>query len=331
MRALARKSEEELVALMDENGTLERLAGKLRPQLEKLAAGAAPKASVEEDMMSKFAGQLTLSYGGLDSFFGGLEARIGAPQPQVAEAMEAEHMAHAESSVPFCTGNYGVDTTTETEYLFVCAPDFPKALKRLGRTRWPRESDALLQDRSHCREPQPLERFVKAAEVRNRELERTHQPAIIREEIIAARLYTGPLFEKYNAVLRGVSTSSTYLRAQLIQLCAPPGTHEEYQKQLAAESKTAFSTALSQCQMFVTTLHGINSAIVKTGKLTQATKVYRGISGKALPAEFWAPNEVRSTLPRCHSPAPRMRRLASPLMRPRPISLASWAASRTGL
>eukprot|EP00966_Prymnesium_polylepis_P181174 4196501-Prymnesium_polylepis.1 len=42
---------------------------------------------------------------------------------------------------------------------------------------------------------------------------------------------------------------------------------------------------------YTTTLHGINSAIIKLGKLTKATKVYRGISGMALPDEFWEPNE----------------------------------------
>eukprot|EP00966_Prymnesium_polylepis_P293171 6771400-Prymnesium_polylepis.1 len=38
-------------------------------------------------------------------------------------------------------------------------------------------------------------------------------------------------------------------------------------------------------------MHVINSAVVKLGKLTVATKVYRGISGRLLPEQFWAPNE----------------------------------------
>ena len=36
---------------------------------------------------------------------------------------------------------------------------------------------------------------------------------------------------------------------------------------------------------------GINSAIIKLGKLTVATKVYRGIAGKSLPDEFWQEND----------------------------------------
>ena len=35
----------------------------------------------------------------------------------------------------------------------------------------------------------------------------------------------------------------------------------------------------------------INSVIVKSSKLTRATKVYRGIAGGLLPDRFWIPNE----------------------------------------
>ena len=40
---------------------------------------------------------------------------------------------------------------------------------------------------------------------------------------------------------------------------------------------------------YVTTLHAINSGIVKTSKLTHAGKVYRGVSGLALPPASAAP------------------------------------------
>eukprot|EP00966_Prymnesium_polylepis_P250740 5798002-Prymnesium_polylepis.1 len=41
---------------------------------------------------------------------------------------------------------------------------------------------------------------------------------------------------------------------------------------------------------FVTTIHSINSGIVKLSKLTKATTVYRGVSG-LLPNEFWEESE----------------------------------------
>ena len=43
--------------------------------------------------------------------------------------------------------------------------------------------------------------------------------------------------------------------------------------------------------MWQTTIHVINSSIVKLGKLTKANKVYRGISGGSLPDEFFTPNK----------------------------------------
>ena len=41
----------------------------------------------------------------------------------------------------------------------------------------------------------------------------------------------------------------------------------------------------------MTTIHVINSIIVKSSKLTLAAKVYRGVAGGKLPDAFWTPNE----------------------------------------
>ena len=50
------------------------------------------------------------------------------------------------------------------------------------------------------------------------------------------------------------------------------------------------SVARSLARSLARRVAGINSAIVKLGKLTVATKVYRGIAGKQLPQQFWQPN-----------------------------------------
>lgn len=73
------------------------------------------------------------------------------------------------------------------------------------------------------------------------------------------------MFQKYNAVLRGIKSE-------------PESRAERIFKDLTKGNK------------YTTTLHCINSAIVKLGKLTKAQKVYRGISGGVLPDEFWTPN-----------------------------------------
>ena len=42
---------------------------------------------------------------------------------------------------------------------------------------------------------------------------------------------------------------------------------------------------------FVTTLHVINSAILKLSRVQPAEKVFRGNQGGVLPKEFWIPNK----------------------------------------
>ena len=43
--------------------------------------------------------------------------------------------------------------------------------------------------------------------------------------------------------------------------------------------------------MYATTIHAINSCVIKLSKLAKAVKVYRGLAGGVLPTEFWRPNE----------------------------------------
>ena len=87
---------------------------------------------------------------------------------------------------------------------------------------------------------------------------------MIEEELLAARLYTGPCFLKYNAVLRSKSGAG-----ELAQRCAE----------------------LCRGNQYPTTIHAINSCVIKLSKLTVATKVYRGLKGAALPANFFTPDE----------------------------------------
>ena len=43
---------------------------------------------------------------------------------------------------------------------------------------------------------------------------------------------------------------------------------------------------------YPTTIHAINSCVIKLSKLTKAGKVWRGIKDAMLPKEFWVPNEM---------------------------------------
>ena len=57
---------------------------------------------------SKFAAStFTLAYADLSTFHGGLEARIGHPNPDLRESIRMEHCGSADSQTEFTTGNYG--------------------------------------------------------------------------------------------------------------------------------------------------------------------------------------------------------------------------------
>ncbi len=74
---------------------------------------------------------------------------------------------------------------------------------------------------------------------------------LISEEVIGIRLYTGPMYIHYNGVMRNTSDNDQY----------------------------------------VTTMHAINSAILKLSRKQRACSVYRGVVGGVLPKEFWEADE----------------------------------------
>ena len=67
--------------LLDSNGLLDRLAKLIYDGAVELDAGSAASA---EELQGKFLadGAGVLSYAGLDTFFGGLEGQVGAPNPK---------------------------------------------------------------------------------------------------------------------------------------------------------------------------------------------------------------------------------------------------------
>ena len=75
-------------------------------------------------------------------------------------------------------------------------------------------------------------------------------------------------------MLRALNSSIPPLRQQLIQLCCAKEVADQY-----ADGALAFEQARGQANIYTSTLHVINSGVVKTSKLTYAGKVYRGISG----------------------------------------------------
>ena len=190
----------------------------------------------------------------------GLEGLIGAPQPNLREAMLREHTKAADSQLAFEAANYGTQTTPEIEFHFVLCPE--RGLALLSLPSWPAETRLDPALRRSARSMSSLQPELSKANARLKKLECA---PVCEDELLAARLYTGPLFQKYNSVLRGKKSKSSRMFAKWYASCR--GNH------------------------YTTTLHVVNSVIAKLSQLTVAAMVWRGVSGGVLPREFWKPNE----------------------------------------
>ena len=289
------KSREQVAQLLGTRAFLATVVDMVWNEVRTLqSVGAATSKNLE----SKFAGAVALSYSTLDTFFGGLEGIVGSPNPKVLEGIRNDHLKGpgTESSDVFTTSNYGVETQSRIEWHFVASAEVTPEQLRIPC--WPIESAAKLPDRACARRRRSLEALEAAVADNNRHLREANQPEMMLEEIIAACLYTGPMFVKYNALLRGLASEIPFLCNQMVSLCCPKDVADAYLGStprdklfLVAAGKITFELAKQSLNKYTTTLHAINSSIIKLGKLTKAIKVYRGIAGMKLPSEFWIPNE----------------------------------------
>ena len=97
------------------------------------------------------------------------------------------------------------------------------------------------------------------------------------------------MFVKYNAVLRGLDTDVPFLKNSLIKHCCPCATFDQYMGGASlsepARGNLTFDETRRSLNTYTTTLHVINSAVVKLSKLTIASTVYRGVGGRVLPEQ----------------------------------------------
>ena len=152
------------------------------------------KAATASQLNVKFAaegGGFEMKYGDLSTFFGGLERKIGSPNPKIFEAMEREHTKSDDSMDEFTTGNYRVTTTSEMEWNFIVHP------KEEPAGGWPVETILRGTDRAEImRKPIDEVKLNQMFTSRNEELHKLDEPVMIWEEVIAGCAYTGPMFVK---------------------------------------------------------------------------------------------------------------------------------------
>ena len=257
----------------------EALPALLRRGLEKLQPAEAGEEAgqgragdaVQEHINSKFVldGAFVGRFATLDDFFAGPEQLIGTPNPKIEEGMETEHCRRGNCEKIFTTSNYNLTTWPKLEWEFVVAP---KEGVRYPHT--PHDKSQWLSWRGPlgCRsrvirsECPPEEAKWKGQCGRNAESLDVHmmkpevrRAKLIMAEVIGLRLYTGPLFVLYNAVLRGFPDKDVAL------LLDKEGRKNQYE----------------------TTIYVIVSGITKIMGITEERKVFRGLWGMALPKQFW--------------------------------------------
>ena len=274
LRSLGAAGRDSLLYALRTNNALDKLADMLAPAL---AALAHTDSATAVELHGKFveAGGFEIEFGSLATFFGGLESVVGSPSPRVRAEMEAEHCARADSAAPFTVDNYLITTCSRIEWCFVVEAGGARGLARLRAdtdldgnfelgSGYPFER-CTLPAGARPRAPLPLDEFAAPLEAHNARLRAANAPTVIEEEAIAVRLYTGPLFVKYNGVLRGLQSKLPFFVQRFEKLC--------------------------RGNRYTTTLHALNSAIIKLSKLTVASNVYRGVAGGRLPAALRQRNE----------------------------------------
>eukprot|EP00966_Prymnesium_polylepis_P130648 3022120-Prymnesium_polylepis.2 len=265
-------SRDTVKAMLKDEDVLEKITVHLWDGMTKLADA---RAAADAKMLSeKFVmdGAFTMFFGAPEKYFAGLKGVVGdieCGKIERLDTMESEHLRSADSDIPFEANNYGTKTTSAVEYAFVTHPEKGPLKtnvtdpKQQGVWTWPQENRLPKADLARQAIAPTIFR-PKLDEINSR-LEQRGCEKVDHPEFIGARLYTGPMFEKYNAVVRGLGSLSGRLRRAYSNLC--------------------------NGNKYVTTLHVINNAVLKLGRLQRATTVYRGISGGVLPEQFWTKDE----------------------------------------
>lgn len=217
--------------------------------------------SVHESLLRK-KNHNFLGHGPIDDFHKGLTAFLGPPKKLIFEAMEREHCHSADSHAQFYTSNYGITTSSNIEWMFVLDPS-ARNLTKLGLDEWPKETKTLKPNLQ--RKPVAIDFFEDQLAEINDSLQNSGLPSITLMEIIALRLYSGPMGVKYNTLIRR-------------HIC---GRRKGQEWRVEEEQK------LSMGNKYPTTIHMIQSAISKLGKISTVQKGFTGLSGLLLPERFW--------------------------------------------
>jgi hypothetical protein len=160
-------------------------------KLDKLKQIGRMEPDVDAYINTKFVmdGAFEGRFATLDDFYKGPEARIGAPNPKIFKGMRNEHCFRDNAEGEFKTSNYNIRTCPRQEWEFVVDP---KPGFRYPHTPAEKEQWPIVEEwrGPHGRSVIHIKEFVK-----NPNVDKMIKKAGLRiEEVIAVRLYTGPMF-----------------------------------------------------------------------------------------------------------------------------------------
>mmetsp|Transcript_16318 Transcript_16318/g.32639 ORF Transcript_16318/g.32639 Transcript_16318/m.32639 type:complete len:1094 (+) Transcript_16318:115-3396(+) len=239
-----------------------RLLVGVQPELsEKMCRGlhaekeyAKEQQRCEDATAGKF---VDMVLGPLPLFHQGLEGLLGPPDPHVFVMMEREHTGMKDSNDEFHTWNSGPRISTP-------AGEWRKLVDEAGNISvTDYEGNPMLHDGEVVHDWMEHPMTIKAG--------------LSREEVIGIRLYTGPCFQKYNGKLRDAIKRL-----------------DELLKEGNSAIKAIETVQKESGRSYVTTIHVINSALIKISRITSILgnrKVLRGFSGLKVPDCFREPDE----------------------------------------
>jgi hypothetical protein len=214
-----------------------------KAQAEVCKLLAAQQQLIDQLSSSKYQAPRKMACGGINDFHAGLSGRIGSPSLNFEAGMRAEHCSKGGHGFEFTTGNYKIKTTPEREWLQIVGDE------NFVRATVPAD------DMKHGRV------ITDMGELLKRPL--AVKAGLIKCEVTALSLYSGPMFEIYNCMLR----------------------------RFPADRYETFS---GQGNTFSTTIFVLVSAIQKLSRhmyLPPSIRLYRGFSSMEMPENFFNVDE----------------------------------------
>lgn len=287
LHALSKKgSKETIVAMLRATPLLDLLSERIwtavktfGSQLDLIAKGIAERQAEEDEEMdelhastgaesidwddpNKFMKKAPrkLIYAPVDKFYSTLNENIGEAAAGGLMTMAREHTVRDDADIDFIAPNYNILTTSKLEWYLVAEPR--RALDLLGLDDWPEGGGHTSVALGFRKIDAPdSEFFLKKRRAVDLELREAGDLEPITDELfVGARLYTGPLYMKYNFVLRGAYDKGAFIQAYLHRHC--------------------------KTNTYPTTLLYLCLAINKLSRISHATKVYRAPGGQLPPSFF---------------------------------------------